>query len=169
MRIITVRGKPYTVINGKDFQVLRWFDPRSHGPLFIQVAGRTALAREDLPTDDWIVTTTRDRTLKVATAWRKQWFDYRPDSARKLAFLGASTEGSFFLLLRYLARRFGVIADDATLAARSSHLATGQRVPYEYVLDRAADRGLTDTALALLELSPSFDAEAAQLLIGGEA
>ncbi len=169
MRIISVRSRPYTIINGKDFSVIRWFDPGRHGPLFIQVAGKTPLSKEDLPTDDWIVQQTREKSLRITTAWRKPWFDYRLDATRKLAFLGASSEGSFFLLLRYLARRFGLTTSDSDLAARSSVLAAGTSVPYDYVLDRAKDIGLTDTFIALLELNPSFDADAANLLVGGAA
>lgn len=168
MRIISVRGKPYTIINGKDFSVVRWFDPGRHGPLFIQIAGRTALTREDLPTDDWIVHQTREKSLRIATAWRKPWFDYKPDATRKLAFVGASSEGSFFLLLRYLTRRFGITVADADLANRASLLASGSSVPYDYVLDRARDSGLTDTTMALLDVPPHFDADAARQLLTSE-
>lgn len=167
MHLVHIGKRPYAVINGKDFAIYRWFDPGRHGPLFLQVAGRTQLTREDLPTDDWIVVQTRTGSTRVSTAWRKPWFDYKTDATRKLAFLGASSEGSYFLLLRYLVRRFGLIADDATLAGRSALLASGTSVPYDYVLDRADDRGLTETRLALLELSQSFDAEAASSLVGG--
>jgi len=166
MHIVPIGRKPYVVINGKDFAIYRWFEPGRHGPLFLQVAGRTQLTREDLPSDDWIVVQSRAGTTRVSTAWRKPWFDYKVDATRRLAFLGGSSEGSYFLLLRYLVRRFGLTVDDATLAGRSSALAAGTSVPYDYVLDRADDKGLTSTRLAILELAPTFDADAAAELVG---
>lgn len=155
MRIITIHQKPYTVINGKDFAVYRWFAPGSHGPIFIQVAGRTALSRDDLPTDDWFVLPGRDRGHRLATAWRKPWFDYKPDATRKLAFLGGSTEGSFFLALRYLSRRFGFSYTDGDLAAKSAELASRTELPYPHVIERAGDLGLSGAALVQLDV-PSY-------------
>ncbi len=155
MRIISVKSQPYTVINGKDFAVYRWFAPGHHGPIFLQVAGRTALSRVDLPTDDWIVLPGRDRGHRLATAWRKPWFDYKPDATRKLAFLGGSTEGSFFLALRYLSRRFGFSHTDADLAATSAGLAGRTELPYPHVIERAPDLALSQASLVLLDV-PSY-------------
>ncbi|HKO58901.1 MAG TPA: hypothetical protein VJ276_23745 [Thermoanaerobaculia bacterium] len=157
MRMITVNSQPYTVINGKDFAVYRWFAPGSHGPIFVQVAGRTALSRDELPTDDWIVLPGRDRGHRLATAWRKPWFDYKPDATRKLAFLGGSTEGSFFLALRYLARRFGLTQTDADLAARSGELAGRTELPHPHVIERAADLALSRSSLVLLDVPSYWD------------
>jgi len=167
MRIIKVQGKPYTVINGKDFAVYRWYSPQQHGPLFLQVAGRTSLTKEDLPSDDWIVKGAKDRGHRIATAWRKPWFDYRPDATRKLAFLGGSTDGSYFLALRYVARRFGLTLSELDLAARASDLARGVDAPYGFCLDRSGDCALTESALVTLEVPSYFDATAAAELLGG--
>lgn len=158
MRIITVNSHPYTVINGKDFAVYRWFAPGQHGPLFIQVAGRTALAREDLPTDDWIVIPGRDRGHRLATAWRKPWFDYKLDATRKLAFLGGSTEGSYFLALRYLSRRFGFTFADSEIASKSSELATCGERPYPHIMDDSNDLARSGTKLVTLDVPPHWDA-----------
>jgi hypothetical protein len=156
VRLINVKSQPVTVINGKDFAVYRWFAPGQHGPVFIQVAGRTALARTDLPNDDWIVVSGRDRGHRLATAWRKPWFDYRLDATRKLAFLGLSTEGSYFLALRYLARRFGFTLTDAELAAKGSDLAARTELPRgAYIFDHAADLALSRAKLVTLEV-PSY-------------
>jgi hypothetical protein len=152
LRLIQIQKQPYTVINGKDFAVYRWFAPGQHGPLFIQVAGRTALAREDLPNDDWMVIPGRDRGHRLATAWRKPWFDYRTDATRKLAFLGGSTEGSFFLALRYLCRRYGLTSTDAELATKSSEFTTRSDLPYASVISRADDLALSGTQLVTLEV-----------------
>lgn len=155
MHIITIAKRPFTVINGKDFAVYRWFEPERHGPIFIQVAGRTGLATEDLPTDDWIVKSGRAGSHRIATAWRKQWFDYRSDATRKLAFLGASTEGSLFLALRYLVRRFGVTADESLIASRCAELLSVDALPY--YLQRSTDRGLSASDLVTLDIPSSFD------------
>ena len=166
MRIITIQKRPYTVINGKDFAVYRWFEPDRHGPIFIQVAGRTSLAKEDLPTDDWSVLQTRAGLTRVSTAWRKQWFDYKPDATRKLAFLGASSEGSLYLALRYLVRRFGVTADEGTLAARASDLATGIDTPYGFIFAKTRDTALTEADLVTLDVPSYFDAAAVEDVLG---
>lgn len=141
MHLSTIRSKPYTIINGKDFAVFRWFAPTSQGPVFLQVAGRTALTRDDLPNDDWVVLHGKSRGHRVATAWRKPWFEYRLDASRRLAFLGGSTEGSFFVALRYLTRRFGIIASDAELAGRSGELAQRGVLPYPHVLSCTSPPG----------------------------
>ena len=166
MHIVKIQSRPYTVINGKDFAVYRWFEPGRHGPLFIQLAGRTQLTREDLPTEDWIVLQTRSGITRVSTAWRKQWFDYKVDATRKLAFLGASTHGSFYLALRYLARRFGVSAEESTLAGRASDLATGVDAPYGFVFEKTRDIALTETELVTLDVPSYFDATSAGELLG---
>jgi hypothetical protein len=163
LHIITIHKRPFTIINGKDFAIYRWFEPERHGPIFLQVAGRTSLAREDLPTDDWIVVPGRTGSHRIATAWRKPWFDYRTDATRKLAFLGASTEGSLYLALRYLVRRFGITIDEAVVAGRCSNLLGTDELPY--YLQRSSDRGLSAADLVTLDLPSSFDRdEAARLL-----
>jgi hypothetical protein len=152
MFITTIQKRPYTVINGKDFAVYRLFEPGRHGPLFLQVAGRTQLTKEDLPTDDWIVLQTRAGTTRVSTAWRKPWFDYKLDATRKLAFLGASTAGSYYLALRYLVRRYGVTTDEATIAARAADLACGVNAAHGVIFEKTRDSALTDTELVTLDL-----------------
>jgi hypothetical protein len=162
MRLIKVNSQPYTVINGKDFAVYRWFAPGQHGPLFIQVAGRTALSREDLPTDDWMVIPGRDRGHRLATAWRKPWFDYKLDATRKLAFLGASTEGSFFLALRYLSRRFGFTYTETELATKSAEFMARREFSYANVLERADDLALSKAQLVTLDVPTYWEQEEAQ-------
>src|ERR1051325_3464675 len=163
MHIITIAKRPFTVINGKDFAVARWREPERHGPIFLQVAGRTSLAREDLPTDDWIVAPGRAGTHRIATAWRKPWFDYKTDATRKLAFLGASTEGSLYLALRYIVRRFGLTIEEPAIATRCNDLLGHDTLPY--YLHRSDDRGLSTTALVTLDLPSGFEKEDADRLL----
>jgi hypothetical protein len=160
MRLIQIQKRPYTVINGKDFAVYRWFEPERHGPVFIQVAGRTSLAREDLPTDDWMVIPGRAGTHRLATAWRKPWFEYKLDATRKLAFLGASAEGSLYLALRYIARRFGLTLTDAEIAVNSTRLLSGIDLPY--VLTRHDDAALSETQLVTLDVPSHWDQDDAR-------
>jgi len=163
VRIITIQKRPYTVINGKDFAVYRWFEPDRHGPIFIQVAGRTSLSREDLPTDDWIVVPGRAGTHRLATAWRKQWFDYKPDATRRLAFLGASTEGSLYLALRYLVRRTGVTVEERQIAESCSTLLEPEALPH--YIQRSRDNGLTPSDLVTLDIPSAFDRDDALRLL----
>ena len=163
MHLITISKRPYTVINGKDFAVYRWHEPERHGPIFIQVAGRTSLAREDLPTDDWILVPGRSGTQRLATAWRKPWFDYKLDATRKLAFLGASTEGSLYLALRYVARRFGVSIEDPDIVRGSTALLSSDALPY--YLQRSRDAALSGVDLITADLPSTFDRDDAARLL----
>lgn len=163
MRLIQIQKRPYTVINGKDFAVYRWFEPERHGPVFIQVAGRTSLAREDLPTDDWIVIPGRTGTHRLATAWRKPWFEYKLDATRKLAFLGASAEGSLYLALRYVARRFGLTLNEAEIASNTTRLLGANDLPY--VLALHDDAALSESQLVTLDVPGHWDSEDAARLL----
>ncbi|HEX7705221.1 MAG TPA: hypothetical protein VF701_02075 [Thermoanaerobaculia bacterium] len=164
MRIIRIQQRPFTVINGKDFAVYRWFEPERHGPLFLQVAGRTTLQREDLPTDDWVVIPGRAGSHRIATAWRKPWFEYKPDATRKLAFLGGSTDGSLYLALRYIVRRFGLAAEETAIAGRSSALLANDP-PLPSYLQRSTDLGLSGSDLVTLDLPSPFDRDDAASLL----
>ena len=164
MHLVTISGRPYAVINGKDYAVYRWYEQGRSGPLFLQVAGRTALTKEDLPHSDWVVVGGRDGSHRIATAWRHPWFDYRVDAARKLAFLGASTPGSLFLALQYVARRFGAVTDAAALAARARALTESWDVVGRR-LEPIRDQGLTQSSLVVLDLPSHFDGEDASRLL----
>ncbi|MEO6324956.1 MAG: hypothetical protein ABIT01_19335 [Thermoanaerobaculia bacterium] len=166
MHLVSIRDRPYAVINGKDYAVYRWFEPNRNGPLFLQVAGRTPLTADDLPHSDWIVKGGRDGSHRIATAWRHPWFDYRVDAARKLAFLGASSPGSLVLAFQYLARRFGLTVSTADLASRAAVIAESWDVPGR-VLEQVRDQGQTTTSLVLLDLPSSFDADDASTLLAG--
>ncbi|MCG3193073.1 MAG: hypothetical protein DIJKHBIC_02322 [Thermoanaerobaculia bacterium] len=165
MHLVTIANRPYAVINGKDYAVCRWFSHHRQGPLFLQLAGRTPLSKEDLPQNDWVVQTIRDGQRRISTTWRQPWFDHRMDASRKLAFLGASTAGSLFLALRYIASRFGVAAEPSVLRARADQLTANWNAPWIRVLERVRDSGMTENVLIVLDLPSHFDAgDAASLL-----
>ena len=63
---IRTRGKPYIDINGKVFFLIRGFgtdrDKPSTSFVFVQVTGRYALSKTDLPNDNWRVIARRGMT-----------------------------------------------------------------------------------------------------------
>jgi len=166
MHLMNINTKPYAVINGKDFAVIRWFDAGRSGPIWLQVAGRTPLHKEDLPTDDWKVVTSGSGAARVWTAWRHLWFDAKPDTRRRLAFLGASTAGSLFLAFRYLTARYGLLADEVALMSRARALLQSWEAPYLFALDQVADSGLTDDHLIVLDSDRLDDAASVAALLG---
>lgn len=166
MHLVNIRDRPYAVINGKDYAVYRWYDAGRQGPIFLQVAGRTALSKDDLPTNDWLVKTGRDGSHRISTAWRHPWFDYRVDAARKLAFLGGSSAGSIFLAFQYLAKRFGVLADLKALFTKAATLAEHFDPSHPRLIERVTDRGLSSSVLVTLDLPSYFDGEAVGELLG---
>ncbi len=163
MHLVTIAGRPYAVINGKDYAVYRWYEPARNGPLLVQVAGRTPLTADDLPQNDWIVKGARDGNHRIATAWRHPWFNYRLEAERKLAFLGASTAGSLFLALQYLVKRFGLTLPNSDLALKANTIAEARDLPR--ILERVRDRGQTSTSIVLLDIPSGFDSESASALL----
>ena len=81
---------------------------------------------------------------------------------RKLAFLGASTEGSFYLALRYLVRRFGFTSTETELATMSAEFMSRTDLPYANVIDRADDLALSRTQLVTLDVPSYWEADDAR-------
>ena len=63
MRRFEHGGKPYIDINGKVFFLIRGFGDSRYKPstdfVFVQVTGRYALSKTDLPNDNWRVIRTK--------------------------------------------------------------------------------------------------------------
>ncbi len=165
MHLATIANRPYAVINGKDYAACRWFSHYRQGPLFLQLAGRTPLSKEDLPQNDWVVQTFRDGQRRISTAWRQPWFDHRMNASRRLAFLGASTAGSLFLALSYIANRFGVAAEPSRMRTRADQLTAEWDAPWIRVLERVRDSGTTESVMIVLDLPSHFDAADASSLL----
>lgn len=165
MTIYEWQGHKCISINGKDYFLIRAYGIGWDKFILIQVSGRTPLKKEDLPTKDWEVLASKVGDSRVWTAYHKGYFAYeteRQDPA--LAFLGATTEGSYYLALRYLAEKFRIAVNDLH---RAAHLyATGQaRSCY---LKRCQDLGNSGEDLVLLEFDSYLDAdEASRILKGG--
>jgi len=87
------------------------------------------------------------------------------DASRKLAFLGGSTEGSYFLALRYLARRFGLTLSEIELAAKGGELATRNDRSFAHVMDEAEDLALTKAKLVTLDVPSYWESDDAARLV----
>ena len=165
MQSYTVGSRPHVEINGKDFAVFRHFAVNTWTPIFLQVAGRTPLRKEDLDGKDWTVVTTGGKAGRAYTAWRQTFFDEESDKGRDIAFVGASTAGSLFLAIRYLARRFDLEHAEADLAGAARRL-LGPDLPLSTVFTRLADRGATEESAILIEHPGSLDREWVVSLLG---
>jgi hypothetical protein len=109
------------------------------------------------------------RTVAIASQQRGESHGSTTGSiTRKLAFLGGSTEGSYFLALRYLSRRFGFTFTDTELAAKSGELATSAGLPHPHVMDQSADLALSGAKLVTLDAPSYWDAEDAARLFAAE-
>jgi hypothetical protein len=96
MRPFQVDGSTYIRINGKSFYLLRGYTVRHDKFVFVQVFGRGALTKDDLPERNWEVITTKGPQGKVYTAWKPGYFD---GSNETRLFLGATLRASLWLLL----------------------------------------------------------------------
>ena len=120
-------GKKYVSINGKDYFLLRGHRRDFRTFIFIQVSGRTPLHKEDLPGKDWDDITSRRGTERVWTAYHRKYFSYDSNAEHpSLAFIGATTKGSYFIAFRHVAKRFGLTADGADLSEIAKQFAFGE-------------------------------------------
>jgi len=100
MRPFEVDGQRYIRINGKSFYLLRGYCIRYEKFVFVQVFGRGALTKDDLPEKNWELLATKGREGKVYTAWKPGFFD---GSNEQRLFLGATKEASVRSLLTTVA------------------------------------------------------------------
>jgi len=100
MRPFEVDGHRYVRINGKSFFLLRGYTIRHDKFVFVQVFGRAALTKDDLPEKNWELISTKGAEGRVYTAWKPGFFD---GSNETRLFLGATKEASLRLLLTALA------------------------------------------------------------------
>jgi hypothetical protein len=100
MRPFDVDGTKYISINGKSFYLLRAYVIRYDKFVFVQVFGRSALTKDDLPERNWEIVATKGPEGKVYTAWKPSFFD---GSNETRLFVGASAEAGLRLLLSTLA------------------------------------------------------------------
>jgi len=109
-------------INGKSYFLVRGHKSyRSSEFVFVQVTGSTPLRKEDMPSKDWEVFVSRVGKDRIWTAYKRPLFLYTTERQDPhLMFVGASELGSYYLALRYLARRYGIEAKN-DLIVRQAH------------------------------------------------
>ena len=105
MRPFEVEGSKYIRINGKSFFLLRAYTIRYDKFIFVQVFGRGALTKDDLPEKNWEITVTKGPEGKVYTAWKPGFFD---GSNETQVFVGATSDASLRLLLAQLAPQLDI-------------------------------------------------------------
>jgi len=155
-------------INGKDYFLLRRYKKDLNRFILIQVSGNTPLNKEDMPSKEWEILKSKANSEKVYTAYIKSYFNYETKRKNQtLAFLGASTTGSYFIALKYIARRFNLNFQDQEIY--NIALKYAKREIENRHLERKYDLGSSETDLIIVEFSYFFDKEtASDILKGGE-
>lgn len=136
MRPFEVEGSKYIRINGKSFYLLRAYTIRYDKFLFVQVFGRGALTKDDLPEKNWEIVTTKGADGKVYTAWKPDFFD---GSNETQLFVGATAEGSLRLLLAQHAPHVDPVRAFAAAYQRPKDSAPSLR--YDVGLEAYEDKG----------------------------
>ena len=163
MDVFTHLGQSYVSINGKDYFLIRGYRKNWKNFIFVQVHGRTPLRKEDLPGKDWEVLTTKVGGCRVWTAYAKRYFQY--DTRREnptFAFVGASTEGSFFLALSHIARRFSVSVGEAEVQRLAGLYAEEKRRDRVFEVER--DDGCSGAKMVVVSFDSFFDEERAKTI-----
>jgi hypothetical protein len=160
-------GNKCISINGKDYFLLRGYKVDNGKFIFVQVAGKTPPHKEDMPTKDWEIIQTKAGSHKVWTAYKKGYFKYDSDNENpELAFVGATTRGSYFLALRWLARKCHHAISDEALYLRAGKLATSKN--YQSYLSKCQDIGGSgEDAVAIRSGITSMEEDVIQILKGG--
>jgi len=166
MKVFSHNGENYISINGKDYYLLRGYQTSYGRFIFLQVSSKTSLNKEDLPSSDWNLIKTLSGRRRIWTAYAKRYFNYSREADEiKLAFLGASTAGSYFLALRWLAQRykFSISTDEIFQLALS--YAEGKADDYHF--HRLVDLGNSDVDMVLFDSGYYFDWEEANKILKG--
>lgn len=167
MKCFEHNGDKCISINGKDYFLLRGYRIDNGKFIFVQVSGNTPLRKEDMPTKDWEIIQTKAGAKKVWTAYKKPYFKYDAENENpELAFVGATTQGSYFLALRWLAKKQSQNISDQALHQRASELAISEG--YQRGLSRCQDIGSSGENAAVIRFGCSFDEEDAEKILKGE-
>jgi len=168
MKLFSYDGKNYIYINGKDYFLLRGYQTDYGKFIFVQVSGATSLNKEDLPGTDWSLLKTLMGKQRIWTAYAKRYFNYDQEGNDfKVGFLGLSTEGSYFLALRWLAQRFKFQISPEKLSKIAEAYVSGEN--YNYHLKSLHDLGNSNVDMVVFESGYSFEEEDFKsILKGGE-
>lgn len=152
MRPFDVDGTKYIAINGKSFYLLRAYVIRYDKFIFVQVFGRSALTKDDLPEKNWEVVSTKGAEGKVYTAWKSGFFD---GSNETRLFVGATAEAGLRLLLAHHAPSIDAARAIAAAYERPTNYAPGLR--YDIGIETYDDKGNADVPAFALARSGQFD------------
>ena len=138
-----------------------------HGKfIFVQVSGKTPLHKEDMPTKDWEIIQTKAGGHKVWTAYKKSYFKYDAENdSPELAFVGATTRGSYFLALKWLARKYHHEISDEALYSRACQLANS--ADYRRTPSKCQDIGGSGEDAVIINLGNTFDEDDAIKVLKG--
>lgn len=162
-------GKNYISINGKDYFLIRGYMKNRDRFIFIEVHGRTPLHKEDMPSKDWEIIRTKSGGERAWTAYRKKYFKYDTEAAYPtLAFIGASKQGSFFMALSQICKRFGFDMSNEALTQSALLYSTGEWECGH--LETMNDEGNSGVDAVLISFDSLFDEEYARKVLetGGD-
>lgn len=154
MRPFEVDGSKYVRINGKSFYLLRGYKIRYDKFIFVQVFGRAALTKDDLPEKNWDLVSTKGTEGRVYTAWKPGFFD---GSNETRLFLGATNEASLRLLLTCLAPHVDA-SRVMTTAFHADDDTHGARLNYDLGVTTYDDEGNSGVPAYSLERPHQFNA-----------
>jgi hypothetical protein len=167
MDVYTHNGQKYININGKDYFLIRGYKQDYSKFIFVQVTGNTPLHKEDMPTKNWEVIRTKSGSERVWTAYQKSLFAYKSTRENlKLAFIGASTEGSYFLALKVMAKRYNLSIGDKSLYSLACRYASREFSAHH--LTSREDEGNSGVRMALIDIPSYVDKESVIAMFKGE-
>jgi hypothetical protein len=166
MNVFSHNGENYISINGKDYFLLRGYDVYYGRLIFIQVFGKTPLNKEDMPGNDWKIIKTKVGNQRVWTAYARSYFRYNSETeVSKIAFVGATTQGSYFLALKWLSQKYNLKTDSEKLAETAHEYSKGKS--HHYKLKSYNDKGSSGAELVLIDMN-YFDRDDAITILKGE-
>lgn len=150
LRIFEYNNQKFISINGKSFFLARAYSQSDL--IFIQAAGNYQLFEEDLPNSKkWRLIKTKSQDRMIYVAYNHEFHNYGSERMNgKLLFPAPTSQGSFFLVWKYVNDRFGLKIDEERLA----------KIPeeeYHWALDRIRDEGNSGTGVYLLRLSDGVE------------
>ena len=166
MKVFSHNSKNYISINGKDYFLLRGYQTGYSRFIFVQVFGNTSLNKEDLPGSDWNVIKSLQGKQRIWTAYAKRYFNYEQEGNDfKVGFLGVSTQGSYFLALRWLCHKFKhqINLDELSRVAQ----AYAENNKYNHHFNCLRDLGNSNVEMVVFECSCSLEEQDLQEILKG--
>ena len=167
MLVFDCKGGKGININGKDYFLIRGYTRNYDDFIFLQVSGSTSLRKEDLPNKDWNVFVTKTAEQRVYTAYRKPYFNYKTTKADvTLCYIGASTQGSYFIALKDIARIYKLVVSDEALFERAGR----EEVINSRGLEKLNDKGILDVDAVMVRYDnwDMKESRARELIFGEE-